>query len=54
MEEFKKHFQNVCNSLGEIYTILNKNNIDDEELSKATSQLYSVLNYIENTEQLEK
>lgn len=54
MEEYKKHFQNICDSLSEIYTILNNNNIDDSELSKATTQLYNVLNRIESTEKLEK
>lgn len=48
MEEFKKHFQNICNSLAEIYLILYKNKIDDSELKKTTSDLYNILNKIEN------
>ena len=47
-KEFSGLFKNVCEDLANIYTFLHKNGEDTDELDKRVSELYNLLNHLEN------
>ena len=47
-KEFSSLFKNVCEDLANIYTFLHKNGEDTDELDKRVSELYNLLNRLEN------
>lgn len=46
--DFLLAFHNVADSLGDIYEILHNKGLPTDELNKAVSKLYNILNHFEN------